>query len=276
MRVFKFILPLFCALSLSACSGTIAGMKQDTKEVVMWSHGTGNTALEKDYGRPPTGYTGQNKRGLVLKPPAAIVAGDTGLVWHDIGSLSALDTQAREIAPAAAVPPGGAPEGETYSYADGVQIFPIEGDTARVSSGAVVVPSYDSAPLTAPSSEAYGRLEQKVFFGHGSAAVKKADKAKLHKLAAVQKKKAHNVAVTVVGHASRRVDHVTDPVKKQMINLAMAQKRANAVTRELNLAGLKPGWVQALSKGDEEPNPDPGALPQEAADRRVEIYLEDK
>jgi len=54
----------------------------------------------------------------------------------------------------------------------------------------------------------------------------------------------------------------------------MAQKRADAVTLELHKAGARPAWVQAISKGDEEPNPTPGNMRQNDADRRVDVYVD--
>ena len=59
-----------------------------------------------------------------------------------------------------------------------------------------------------------------------------------------------------------------------MINFVMAQKRANAVTRELHQDGLAPDWVMASSRGDEVPNPNPGNRTQEAADRRGDVYVD--
>ena len=104
-----------------------------------------------------------------------------------------------------------------------------------------------------------------------SAAIGAADKKELHDIA-----KQNIQSVTVVGHASRRVDGVTDPVRRKMINFQMAQKRADAVVRELKKAGANPSWVQAVSQGDDTPNPDPGAMSQEDADRRAEVYVDGK
>ena len=141
-----------------------------------------------------------------------------------------------------------------------VSVYPVEG--------------YEDTSLASMSD--YGQLMQQVYFLHGSSNLTGSEKKSLHNLAkGLGQNATASVAVTVVGHASQRVDGETDPVRRKMINFEMAQKRANAVTGELNRAGLNPAWVQAVSKGDEEPNAQPGGRSQEAADRRVDVYVND-
>ena len=149
------------------------------------------------------------------------------------------------------------PDGEA-PIADPVSVYPVEG--------------YEDASLM--SMDDYGQLVQQIYFLHGSSNLTAGEKKALHSVAkGVSQNATAGVAVTVVGHASTRVDGVSDPLRRKMINFEMAQKRANAVTNELNRAGLNPAWVQAVSKGDEEPNPAPGGRSQEAADRRVDVYV---
>jgi outer membrane protein OmpA-like peptidoglycan-associated protein len=148
----------------------------------------------------------------------------------------------------------------------------------------------EAAPVVVDTAEAYpaegheeislmpldghGQLVQQLYFAHGSSRLSSSEKTTLHALAqGISHNAVSDVAVTVVGHSSARVDGVADPVRRKMINFEMAQKRANAVTNELNRAGLNPAWVQAVSKGDEEPNPAPAGRKQEDADRRVDVYV---
>lgn len=149
------------------------------------------------------------------------------------------------------------PDGEA-PVADPVSVYPVDG--------------YEDATLYSIGD--YGQLVQQIYFLHGSSNLTAGERGTLRSLAqGISQNATANVAVTVVGHASKRVDGVSDPLRRKMINFEMAQKRANAVTNELNRAGLSPAWVQAVSKGDEEPNPAPGGRSQEAADRRVDVYV---
>lgn len=132
-----------------------------------------------------------------------------------------------------------------------------------------------SSDNTMPAAPAYGDLSQQVFFPHGSAHIAPRDKQRLTAFGDSVKDD-NNVSLTVVGHASTRVNTTDDPVKKKEINFAIAQKRATAVTKVLKNAGVKPGYVEAVSQGDDVPNPDPGMKDQESADRRVEVYKADK
>jgi outer membrane protein OmpA-like peptidoglycan-associated protein len=224
--------------------------------------------LEKIVADLPTGYAGQNKSGIVLKPSGMTLSAPQGYttpVWNEIADYDSQNFANEPVT--APVSPLSAPAVQGQSYNEGVKIFPIGADDTA--------PTYTSTPPYSAPGE-YGRLEQKIFFAHGSATVHPTDKTKLRLLVKREKKKTRPLSVMVVGHASNRVNRVKDPLQKKMINLAMAQKRANAVTHELHKAGLNPAWVQAVSKGDEEPNTDAPGLPQEAADRRVEIYVNEK
>jgi outer membrane protein OmpA-like peptidoglycan-associated protein len=284
MRILKFIVPVVCALSVSACSGIPSSSVKDIKSASNRTIDTG-PSYNKEIIFPdaPTAYYGQNKRGVLLKPPGLAGTPSTpdasGLVWNQLpdydaqgldsapvgDDLAPIGSSSVEVNPVVVSAPKLTPPGEMYN--DSVKVFSLDGDAGA--------PAY-AAPVYAGAPSYYGNLEAKVYFDHGSSAIRKTDKSKIRKVASKTKKKGRDVSVTVVGHASRRVDRVKDPVRKKMINLAMAQKRANAVTKELHKAGLKPAWVQAVSRGDEEPNMSPGSMPQEAADRRVEIYMDEK
>lgn len=190
------------------------------------------------FGYPiPTGYALQNNpKQPLLKPPA--------------------DTAEDVAAP-------------VTSHDGSVTVFPIDGEAwAPVTS----YPVTQNAPA-APYEAGYGRVAQQIFFVHGSSALSTSERALLRELAQDLSSSASEIAVTVVGHASKRVDGVSDPVQRKLINFEMAQKRANSVTQALTQSGLSPAWVQAVSKGDEAPNPTPGGRTQEEADRRVDIHV---
>ncbi|HRI76288.1 MAG: OmpA family protein [Alphaproteobacteria bacterium] len=198
-----------------------------------WMNGRPSNT-EKKLGTMPTGYTGHNKNRPVLKPVFQEPA------WNQIEDYQL-------------------PEGEGAVVAtDPVSVYPVDG----------------ASDATLMSMDDYGQLVQQIYFLHGSSHLTSGEKKTLHTLAqGISQNATASVAVTVVGHASKRVDGIADPLRRKMINFEMAQKRANAVTQELNRAGLNPAWVQAVSKGDEEPNVSAGPRTQEAADRRVDLYV---
>lgn len=207
---------------------------RDDGKIDTWEWLNGReSAKEKHLGPMPTGYTGHNKNRPVLKPVYREPA------WNEIQNYQ----MPGDPAPVAADP---------------VSVYPVEG--------------FEDASLL--SIDDYGQLVQQIYFLHGSSSLTQGEKNALRNVAQnVSQNATAGVAVTVVGHASKRVDGVTDPMRRKMINFEMAQKRANAVTNELNRAGLNPAWVQAVSKGDEEPNAAAGGRSQETADRRVDVYV---
>lgn len=155
--------------------------------------------------------------------------------------------------------------------ADGnVSVFPLEDDQPAVPNAQLL---NDAQMLPAPviAQDDYGQMMLQLFYRHGSANLTAGERTQIRNVARGIAP-GQPVSVTVVGHASTRVDGVEDPVQKKMINFEMAQQRANVVTGVLTEAGVNPAWVIAVSKGDEEPNTVPGGRDQESADRRVEIY----
>ena len=160
--------------------------------------------------------------------------------------------------------------------ADGsVTVFPVEQPQdvapAPVTDDANMLPPV--ADDTAKSADNYGDLAQELYFAHGSSKIGDSDRKSLQALAKGFKHSDKQVDLTIVGHASTRVDGVSDDMQRKLINFKMAQKRADAVTRVLKKSGVQPDRIQAISKGDEEPNPSiPAGKSQEAADRRVDVY----
>ncbi len=119
-----------------------------------------------------------------------------------------------------------------------------------------------------------GEVAEQVFFGHGSSKVRGGSK-ELRLFAEDVINSDQRYKVSVVGHASQRVEGNISRSQKTAINYKIAEDRAHAVKNELRRAGIDTGLVVAVSKGDEEPNPYPGDLKQEDSDRRVDIYLDD-
>lgn len=298
----KLLLPLSAVVLLSACSGTVSGVGKDVSS-------TGKDVQKLNSASVPTGYAGQGKP-RVFKPQAfeavttdgrkpiasissiesnpidspyveslpAPVSNDNGLQWNELGDYngtlpatnsfavpsSSGDTIGYDLAPI------GSPE--AIAYSQDVSVYSLDGDYAAPATTVYQSPTYSYIQAGGTGFN-YGHVVQKFYFPHGSSVVAKKDKKKLKDIADDAKKTTGPVEITLVGHASKRVDQTADPIKKKMINFEMAQKRANAVTHELNKAGLTPDWVQTVSKGDDEPNNEPGLMSQEDADRRVELFM---
>lgn len=244
MNLFRTLTIVSSLLLLSACAGTPrhgAGHEEGC-------HLKGKTCplerVERVMEAMPTGYAGQNRHNLVMKP---------GKI-----EMSAPERSAAEAASFQQAAP--------VEVTDSVTVYPLEGDAA-------FAPVAEEQQVQTVAPTYYGEMVYQTFFLHGSAHLTARERKDIGKVAADINQQPGAVAVTVVGHASQRVDGVTDPIRKKMVNFEIAQKRANAVTVVLHDAGVSPAWVKAVSKGDEESNAAPGARSQEAADRRVEIYL---
>jgi outer membrane protein OmpA-like peptidoglycan-associated protein len=256
MRITRIVLAASALLLVSGCS---MDRVHDFKD---W-YSAKPSRMEKKWGPNTTGYFGQNAAGrAVLHPP-----GREGATREELNPPRTIDEM-----------PAPAPV-DTNSN---VTVFPLEEDDSGVMPHHVVEQPLDAttvtevgpepAPVTSEPVGGYGKLTNQLFFAHGSARIGSIDHKKLATTAHKLHKRA-GASVTVVGHASHRVNGVTDPVRKKEINFEMAQKRANAVTSALTQSGVDPGWVLAVSKGDDEPNPHRGKRSQEAADRRVEVFV---
>ena len=123
-----------------------------------------------------------------------------------------------------------------------------------------------------PQSSGYGDLLHESYFRHGSAQLSASDKKALKAVA--EDVKVTDSDITVVGHASNRVDGHASAERKSELNHNISNKRAIAVTRELTSQGVSPSKINAVAQGDAIPNAHPGDKTQEEADRRVEIYAE--
>jgi outer membrane protein OmpA-like peptidoglycan-associated protein len=248
MRLQKLVIAASALLFLSGCTS-------DSKfhDFGAW-YNNKPSRMEKKWGPMTSGYFGQNAAGrAVLKPPGREQPTkedlNPPLVDGDIVAVTPVENES-------------------------VTVFPVEqDDTGVVPHHMIEEGGAEPAPVySEPMAANYGEKVDQLYFAHGSARIGARD----HKhLAVVAKKvmKRQSPNLTVVGHASRRVNTTDDPVRKKEINFEMAQKRANAVTNALTQQGVDPGWVMAVSKGDEEPNLHRGKRSQESADRRVEVFV---
>lgn len=255
---------------------------------------------------PPTDKAPQ------VQQPVAAVKPESDLVWNDLGnSYSAgnyvppADNNLAPIGSTAMAPPRqqsgaqlqwnevalerDAAGDPSIAYNRNVMVYPVDGDAS-----AFAMPRYENAsygndgiPTSLVSADGvrlidrqaremgYNTAEDMVmelFFAHGSSNIPAKDKQKVRDLASAILR-TQNASLRVVGHASKRVDHVKDPVKAAMINFEMSMKRAAAVTREMYKAGVTPAWVEAVARGDTEPNENIAGMSQEDADRRVEVFM---
>ncbi len=286
-------------LTLTACSNTWEGVRADSKDVTRWSHNK-TSSMEKIFGPAPTGYTGNSKPAAAAEktqPPSSEAGGalnpaadaatqpatagqqpsprtrsNKGLVWHKIdnydeGYQSAPTENVEPVSPSS--PQSSA--APAIKYNQSVNVFPVDGDAepyTQMTSGGFGNPAANNGYATVS-----GAMVQQIFFAHASARVSKTDRGNLQQLAEALVHSTDSYGLSVVGHASKRVDHVRDPIERKMINFKMAQKRANTVTTELRKAGMDPRWILASSRGDEDPNVKHGNKTQEAADRRAEVFV---
>jgi outer membrane protein OmpA-like peptidoglycan-associated protein len=235
MQVTRFVAAVSALLLLSACTNTYHGVHDDYKDYERWAHNE-PSRLNDTFGKIPRGYTGQNAEGTaLLKPDGMGKVGAAKYNWHEGGNTAAINSP-------------GPNAYRSYEVSDSVTVFPVDGPDAVTS----------------------GSMQQQIFFAHGSSHLTAGERRDIGQFA--DSVRGSGAPVTVVGHASTRVDGSVSPERRHEINYNIAQKRANNVAGVLTDAGVDPGNVTAISKGDSEANPNPGSRSQEAADRRVEIY----
>ena len=271
MRIFNLVVVLSSFLLLAACSfenGRPELSKSGSEFKKAFSEDV-SEFVTNVAGPLPSGYYGQNSE-VVSKPLLAVVEEPAESVsknvWNTIDHYNAKDPMLSVehlVAPSQEQPIAPLQElmSEPVKYDNSVVIYPINWNA--------------DTPPQLKYMDVGREMVQQIFFEHGSSRISKVDSESLRGLATSLVQIAKYYQLFVIGHASTRIDNVTDPIKKKTINLEMAQKRADAVKRELNKAGVKPDWILVTSSGDKEPNPDPGSRSQEAADRRVEVYMDD-
>ena len=100
-------------------------------------------------------------------------------------------------------------------------------------------------------------------FGSGSANLGANAQSSLRRLAAA-----------VSGKRSIRIEAHTDSQGADASNLALSQKRADAVRQALRAAGIPSARLVAVGKGETDPVTDNGSAEGRARNRRVEIIVE--
>ncbi|MDA0702777.1 MAG: OmpA family protein, partial [Proteobacteria bacterium] len=118
-----------------------------------------------------------------------------------------------------------------------------------------------------PGNVGTGRPVALIFFGNGSANLSSGDKGILRDVAQLYLQRGGG-KLRVVGHASSSVGG-SDPVKQRLANFKISVDRSSAVARSLTDSGVPAGIVEVDAVSDNAPLLEGG----EAADRRVEIYL---
>lgn len=180
-------------------------------------------------------------------------------------------------------------EQPAIQYAPGVLVYPVDPGEWQPIGGPVSSNSY-SMPQVLVSSNGTMQFDdpassynswggtadvprETIFFNHGSARLGSGDKKALASLAS-ESTSDPVYMVQVIGHASSRVAEGLDPVKQSAVNLQMSMLRAQAVTTQLYKDGIEPELVEAVARGDTQPNHNPpSGMAQEAANRRVEVFV---
>lgn len=112
----------------------------------------------------------------------------------------------------------------------------------------------------------------RIGFAHGSAALDGGDRRALAELADMQARLDRPVAITVIGHASRRVN--TDEAgEARARNRRMAERRATAVAGELAANGIADGRITATSAGAETPRYSEVTAAAEGGNRRATVVF---
>ena len=134
-----------------------------------------------------------------------------------------------------------------------------EGDNGVVTQGLDDDPSYNAARLDDPNGPLAVRI---IYFDYDSANIR-ADFADTVAAHAAYLTNNPGTQVTLEGHADER--------GSREYNLALGERRALAVRRQLVLLGANAGQVEAVSYGEERPVTDCHSEESYALNRRVEI-----
>lgn len=140
-----------------------------------------------------------------------------------------------------------------------------------IASAAAVTPVESAQPVAHQDVGGISSRVATLYFADGSAAVDATGRTVLRDVARIHLDRGG--MIRVVGHASRRAGTL-DPVKRETSNLAVSASRADAVTRILRGLGVSADAMVAEAVSDAEATFDEASPAGEAANRRVEIYLE--
>ncbi len=110
-----------------------------------------------------------------------------------------------------------------------------------------------------------------IFFADDSAGLSDRDQSVLHDVYLLQQQQGGRLRI--VGHASLHTATL-DPARHDQVNLRMSTARANSVARALVRMGVPQGTVGIAAEGSRAPVFYEFMPTGEAANRRVEIYLD--
>jgi outer membrane protein OmpA-like peptidoglycan-associated protein len=222
---------------LSACANPIANNEMPWTKI--------SNAL-------PRGYAGQNKHNLLK--PSRVPEGWNYLDTYDEAPAVVLVDQAPGENDGVLVNPDTVPEYTNVEAVDSTGLDMTNIDVAM---------------------DEYGQMVHQFFFDHGSARISKGDRVAVDALVANFKAGGvKNPSLLLIGHASARVDGVMEPMRRRMINMEMAKKRAVAIATAFKKAGVAPTWIETISRGDEGAVEGASAA-QEAKERRVDIFVKE-
>lgn len=139
------------------------------------------------------------------------------------------------------------------------------------SASASVAPIESAQPVIQSDAHGISSRVATLYFADGSAAVDAAGRTVLRDVARIHLDRGG--MIRIVGHASRRAGTL-DPVKRETSNLAVSASRTDSVTRILRGLGVSTDAMVAEAVSDAEATFDEASPAGEAANRRVEIYLE--
>lgn len=108
-------------------------------------------------------------------------------------------------------------------------------------------------------------------FGSGSARLDRGDRSAIDQVASIHRRRGG--LVVVVGHASREAGDAR-LLHERIANLNVSLDRANAVARALQQSGVPADAIRVEARGDSEPAVAATTPAAEAANRRVEIFID--
>jgi outer membrane protein OmpA-like peptidoglycan-associated protein len=148
---------------------------------------------------------------------------------------------------------------------------PLPGYPVVPNSG--TLPGYAAAPYSAPlgTVPAAGQPVAIIFFADASAGISDRDRSVLHDVYLLQQQQGGHLRI--VGHASLHTATL-DPTRHDQVNLRLSSARANAVARSLIQMGVPQGMIGVAAEGSRAPVFYEFMPTGEAANRRVEIYLD--
>jgi outer membrane protein OmpA-like peptidoglycan-associated protein len=148
---------------------------------------------------------------------------------------------------------------------------PGRGDVSPADGGATVLASRGAAAPPAGFRAGRSARLATIGFASGSARLDRGDRGEVAQVASIQRRQGGTVVV--VGHASREADDARS-VHDRIANLTISLERANAVARALERAGVPGSAIRVEARGDSQPAVAGLTPAAEAANRRVEIFID--